>query len=265
MLVSINTKDPSNKSAYIMSIPRDLYVDIPGTGYSKINEAYQDGEKDKFSEADYPSGGMGLLEKTVSQHFGVKINYYALVNYTALEQAVNAVGGIQVNIQSSDPRGLYDPSPDLRNNRQPLVKLPNGTVTLNGTQALGLARARGDHRGSYGYGLGDFTRTENQRKILVGIKDKATSASTLSNPVKLGQLMDSFGNNVKTDFNSAEVRRLNTLMKDIPSSRITSASLNSANGKNLLANYRTRSGQSALVPAAGIDDYSQIQAFISGL
>jgi LCP family protein required for cell wall assembly len=265
MLVSINTKDPTNKSAYIMSIPRDLYVDIPGNGYAKINEAYQDGEKDTFSESGYPDGGMGLLEKTVSQHFGVKVHYYALVNYTALEQAVNAVGGIQVTVQSTDPRGLYDPSPDLRNNRQPLVKLPNGTVTLNGIQALGLARARGDHRGAYGYGLGDFTRTENQRKILVGLKEKATGLGTLSNPVKLGQLMDSFGNNVKTDFNAGEVRRLNTLMKDVPSNRIVSASLNSANGKNLLMNYRTRSGQSALVPAAGVDDYSDIQAFISGL
>jgi LCP family protein required for cell wall assembly len=208
---------------------------------------------------------MGLLEKVVSRNFGVTINYYALVNYTALQQAVDAVGGVDVTIQSTDPRGLYDPSPDLRNNRQPLVKLPNGPITLNGKTALNLARSRGDSRGSYGYANSDFTRTENQRKILLGLKDKSTSISTLSNPVKISQLLDSFGSNVNTDFKTGELRRLYTVSKEIPSAKVSSVSLNSANGKNLLTSYTTKTRQSALVPAAGIDDYSQIQAFITGL
>lgn len=262
MLVSLNTKD---KTGYIMSIPRDLYVDIPDHGYAKINEVYPDGKRDGFSESGYPDGGMGLLEKVVSQNFGVKINYYALVNYTALQQAVDAVGGVTITVQSTDPRGLYDPSPDLRNNRQPLVKLPNGQVTLDGKTALNLARARGDSRGAYGYANSDFTRTENQRKILLGLKDKATSISTLSNPVKIGELLDSFGSNVQTDFKTGELRRLAKLSKEIPSAQVKSVSLNNANGKNLLTSYTTKTRQSALVPAAGVDDYSQIQAFISGL
>lgn len=262
MLVSLNTKD---KTGYIMSIPRDLYVDIPDHGYAKINEAYPDGKRDSFSETGYPDGGMGLLEKVVSQKLNIPIHYYALVNYTALQQAVDAVGGVPITIESSDPRGLYDPSPDLRNNRQPLVKLPNGQVTLDGKTALNLARARGDSRGAYGYANSDFTRTENQRKILLGLKDKATSIGTLSNPVKISELLDSFGSNVSTDFKTGELRRLYTLSKDIPSDKVTSVGLSNANGKNLLSSYRTRSGQSALVPAAGIDDYTQIQAFISGL
>jgi polyisoprenyl-teichoic acid--peptidoglycan teichoic acid transferase len=261
MLVSINTKD---NTGYIMSIPRDLYVDIPDNGYAKINEAYVDGESDKFSESGYPDGGMGMLEKVVSQRFGVTINYYALVNYTALKQAVDAVGGVTINITSTDPRGLYDPSPDLQT-RQPLVKLPNGPVTLDGKAALNLARARGDSRKAYGYGNSDFTRTENQRKILIGLKDKATSASTLSNPVKIGQLLDSFGSNVKTDFKTGELRRLQKVTKQVPNSKIASVSLNNANGKNLLTSYTTRSRQSALVPAAGVDDYSDIQAFLNSL
>ncbi len=261
MLVSMNTKE---KTGYILSIPRDLYVDIPGHGYAKINEAYQDGKRAKFSEPDYAQGGMGLLEKTVSQYFGVKINYYALVNYTALEQAVNAVGGVRVDIQSTDPRGIYDPSLDLQT-RKPLVKLPNGPNDIDGRTALNLARARGNGRGSYGYAQSDFTRTENQRKILIGLKDKATSASTLSNPVKLSQLFDSFGNNLETDLKTSEVRRAYDLSKEIPSSTLKSVSLNKANGEDLLMSYSTRTGQSALVPKAGIDNYSVIQTFISGL
>jgi len=261
MIASINTKD---KTGYLLSIPRDLYVDIPGHGYAKINEAYQDGQEDKFSESGYADGGMGLLEKTISERFGIDFQYYALVNYTALEQSVEAVGGITVNIESTDPRGLYDPSRDLQTGG-PLVKLPNGQVALNGRQALDLARARGHARGSYGYGQGDFVRTQNQRKVLLGIKDKATSITTLSNPVKLGQLLDSLGDNLVTDLRSGEVKRLYQLSKDIPSSKIQSASLNDADGKNLLDFYTNRSGQSTLVPAAGIDDYSEIQAYITKL
>jgi LCP family protein required for cell wall assembly len=260
MVLSLNTK---TNTAFMLSIPRDFYVNIPGEGYAKINETYQDGETSHFSEAGYAAGGMGLLEKTVSQVTGLQIQYYALVNYGTVRDAVNAVGGITVSIQSDDPRGLNDPSPDYGNKGKPLVDhLTNGPHTINGIQALGLSRARGDMWGSYGYAASDFTRTKNQRIVLLGLKDKATSLGTLSNPVKLGNLFDSLGNNVKTDMTLGEVTRLYSLVKKVPNSKITSAGLNDAAGKNLLASYTTRSGQSALIPALGIDDYSAIQAYI---
>lgn len=263
MLVSLNTKD---KTAFVVSIPRDLWVEIPDEGYSKINSAYVYGKQDKFSESGYPSGGMGLLEKTVEQSFDVDINYYALVNYTALRDAVNAVGGIDVTIKSSDPRGLYDPSRDWTSRTYaPLVKLSNGTHHLNGQQALNLARARGDSYASYGYAQSDFTRTANQRLMLAALKEKAISAGVVTNPIKLGSLMDALGNNVQTDFLTSEVRRLVNIVQDIPGDSITSVSLNDADGKNLLASYRTFNGQSALIPAAGIDDYTDIQEYLDSL
>lgn len=261
MVLSMNTKD---NTAFIMSIPRDLYVNIPDHGYGKINETFQDGESDNFSESGYADGGMGLLEKVVYQNFGIQSNYYALVNYTALRDAVNAVGGIDVTIDSSDPRGLYDPSKDL-STRLPLVKLSNGVHTLDGQAALNLARARGDAYGSYGYGRSDFTRTENQRKILIAIKDKASSSGTLANPIKVGQLFDSFGNNVQTDMKLAEAKRFYELIKKVPSSDITSASLSNGKDVNLLKSYTNRYGQSTLIPAAGIDDYSDIQEYVQKL
>lgn len=261
MVLSMNTKD---NTAFIMSIPRDLYVSIPDHGYGKINETFQDGESDNFSESGYADGGMGLLEKVVYQNFGIQSNYYALVNYTALRDAVNAVGGIDVTIDSSDPRGLYDPSKDL-STRLPLVRLSNGVHTLDGQAALNLARARGDSYGSYGYGRSDFTRTENQRKILIAIKDKASSSGTLANPIKVGQLFDSFGNNVQTDMKLAEAKRFYELIKKVPSSDIASASLSNGTDVNLLQSYTNRYGQSTLIPAAGIDDYSDIQAYVQKL
>jgi LCP family protein required for cell wall assembly len=262
MVVSIDT---TNNKAFMLSIPRDLYVDIPDNGYAKINEAYQDGEADKFSEPGYAKGGMGLLEKTVSQHLGITLHYYALVDYAAVRQAVDAVGGIDVTIKSSDPRGLYDPSVDLNNNYLPLVKLPNGVNHLNGVQALGLARARGDRYGSYGYGTGDFIRTTNQRAILLALKNKAVSSGTLSNPIKLGGLFDSLGNNVKTDLTLGNTKRLYEISKKIPDSAITSVGLNDVNGESLLKGYTNRLGQSTLIPRLGVDDYSEIQAYVTKL
>jgi len=260
MVVSMNTK---TNTGFMLSIPRDLYVNIPGNGYAKINEAYQDGNNEHFSEAGYPPGGMGLLEKTVSQVTGLPMNYYALVNYGAVRDAVDAVGGITVTIQSSDPRGLNDPSPDYGNSAKPLVDhLSNGPHTLNGIQSLALSRARGDTYGSYGYGLSDFVRTQNQRLILLALKDKASSLSTLSNPIKISNLFDSLGNNVKTDLTLGNVARLYSLVKKVPSSTITSVGLNSVNGSSLLKNYTTYSRQSALIPAAGIDNYNAIQTYL---
>ncbi|HSX33459.1 MAG TPA: LCP family protein [Candidatus Saccharimonadales bacterium] len=262
MVVSINTR---NNTAFMLSVPRDLYVKIPNHGYGKINEVYEDGQADHFNQPGYATGGMGLLEEVVSQNLGITLNYYSLVDYAAVRQAVDAVGGITVNIQSDDPRGLYDPSPDLNNNYKPLVKLPNGPNTLNGVQALGLARARGDSYYSYGYALSDFTRAQNQRLILLALKDKATSLSTLANPVKLGDLFDSIGNNVHTDLTLGDVKRLYQLAKNIKDSSITSAGLNDAGGTNLLANYTASNGASALIPAAGLDDYSDIQTYVDQL
>jgi LCP family protein required for cell wall assembly len=258
MVISIDTRQ---HKAFLLSVPRDLWVHIPGDGHQKINAVYPDGQDSGFDESGYPHGGMGQLEQVVSQDLGIPINYYALVDYSALKDAVNDVGGIQVNIQSTDPRGLYDPSIDYATHG-PLVRLTNGVHTLNGEQALDLARARGDAYGSYGFAGSDFERTQNQREMLVALKSKAVSAGVLANPVKLSSLSDSIGNNVKTDFKLSEVHRLYDLTNQISGQNIQSLSLNQANGKNLLASYSAPDGESALIPAAGLDDFSDIQAFV---
>ena len=259
MIMSIDTK---NHTAFLISVPRDLWVDVPGSGHQKINAAYVDGESNSFSENGYPAGGMGQLEQVISENMGITINYYALVDYTAFRDAVNAVGGIDVNIQSQDLRGLYDPSIDYTT-KGPLVKLTNGVHHLNGQQALDLARARGDAYGSYGFVQADFDRTSHQREMLVALKSKAVSVGVLSNPAKLSSLSDAVGNNVKTDFSLSEVHRLYDLVKDINGSNIKSLSLNSAAGKNLLANYTAPDGESALIPTAGLDNFNDIQAYLT--
>ncbi len=254
MIVSVN---PTDKSAVMISVPRDLYVDIPGYGYSKINAAYEYGQSDNFTADGYPNGGMGLLEKTLTNNFGVQFNYYSLINYAAFKDAVNAVGGVTVNIQSPNVNGLYDPNANL--------KLANGSVTLNGEQALDLARARGEGYGSYGFVRGDFDRTAHQQMLLLALKDKVSSASVISNPLKIGSLADSLGNNVKTDLRVGEIETLYSKVKSMQDTNITSVTLNNFNGENLLTSYETDDGQSALVPADGLNDYTTIQHTVSSL
>jgi polyisoprenyl-teichoic acid--peptidoglycan teichoic acid transferase len=262
MLISLDSR---TKTGYMLSIPRDLYVNIPGDGYAKINEVYQDGNQMGFAESGYPAGGMGLLEKIVANDFGVPIDYYALVNYAAFRDTVNAVGGITINIQSSDPRGIYDPSTDYTSKTCcALAKYPNGPASLNGKQALNLARARGDAYGSYGL-YSDFDRTNYQRKMLVALRQKAVSWKTVLNPTKSGHLFDGMANNVKTDVDVSSVLPLYSLLNKVNTSSLKSYSLRDLNGKNYLSSYESYYAGDSLIPSAGVDDYSQIQQAVSGL
>lgn len=246
MLLSIDNK---NSSGYMLSIPRDLYVNIPGFGYGKINEAYQD-------------GGMAELVQIVQNDFGTPIDYYALINYSAVRDTVNALGGITVNIASPDPRGLYDTNISLADGGP--LKLSNGPQQLDGQTALNLTRARGDNYGSYGFSQADFDRTQHQRQVLVAIKQKL-SWTLILNPLKNGKIFQAFSKNVKTDIKLAEARSVFAKFNSIPAAQLQSVSLRDMGGKNLLASYTTDSGQSALIPAAGLENYQQIQTAIDQL
>ncbi len=246
MLLSMNMK---SRTGYMLSMPRDLYVSIPGFGQAKINEAYKD-------------GGIELLTQIVEDSFAVSIDYYVLINYSAVRDSVNALGGITLDVKSPDPRGLYDP------NISPVdsgpLNLPNGVQTLDGQTALNLTRARGDAYGSYGFPQADFDRTQHQRQVLVAIKEKLNWKLIL-NPLKNGRIFQAMGKNVKTDVNLGETRSLFQTFNSIPSDKLQSVSLRNIDGKNLLTSYASPTGQSTLIPAAGLENYDQIQSAIEQL
>ncbi len=252
MVLSLDTQD---NTAFMLSVPRDLWVNIPGYGHQKINAANAD-------------GGMSLLEQVIQSKLGLTINYYALVDYSAFREAVDTVGGIDVTIKSSDPRGIYDPNIS-KVDHGPLI-LHNGPQHLDGQTALNLARARNDPTpsGLRGYGLpgGDFDRAANQRLMLTALATKALSLGTLSNPAKIAQLLDTIGNNVHTDFKTNDLRRLYDLTKKIKLSTVQSLSLNdSAHNEVLIKDYTSPDGQAAFIPVAGLDNFSDIQAYVRKL
>lgn len=251
MLVSIDTR---GQNSFMLSIPRDLWVNIPSWGHQKINAA---NDVSGFDVVGYPQGGMGQLEQIVETDLGVPVDYYALINYTAFRDAVNAVGGITIDIQSPDPRGIYDAFTGL--------DLPNGQVTLNGQQALDLARARGDDgAGDVSYGLpnSDFDRTEHQRQMLVALLQKATTAGVLTNPERINALFSAAGNNVQTDITLPDVKRLAQLAQQINPSKLQSLTYPYGGENGIIIGYTDPvSGEDALIPKLGVDNFSQLQAY----
>lgn len=259
MLVSI---DQETKKAFMVSIPRDLYIDYGmacAAGYEgKINNVYVCA---KENNGGSEKAGQRVLREKVGEVFGVDVQYSVHVNYTALKKVVNAVGGITVTIESDDPRGILDRNFDWQCNYECyLVKHENGPVKLDGLHALALARARGATAPTYGLSGGNFDREMYQRKILLALKEKAVSAGTLANPVKVNGLIEALGNNVRTNFQAAEIKTLVDLAQEIKPNKIRSLSL--VEPEDPLVTTGSVGGMSIVQPSAGLFEYGEIHAAI---
>jgi LCP family protein required for cell wall assembly len=155
-IMLLHVPDGSGKST-LLSIPRDSYVDVPGSGKNKINAAFA-------------IGGPSLLAQTVEGATGLRIDHYMEVGFGGFAGIVDSVGG--VNICIDQPR--QDPKAGL--------DLQPGCQDLNGTQALGFVRTRN-------FARADLQRVQNQRKFLAALSDKATSPSVLANPFRVFPLL----------------------------------------------------------------------------
>lgn len=271
MVISV---DQNKKNAYMVSIPRDLQVQYGAAcqaGYAgKINALYQC----YYDDGNNEDGGANELKKKVGEILGLDIPYYAHVNYTVVRDTVKALGSIDVTIESQDPRGIMDSNFDwkchdgkayvshatLVKNCPPdghYIQYPNGKVTLDAEHALYLAQARGDTAPTYGLERSNFDREVNQQKIIKAIKEKAASAGTLTNIGAVTGLIDALGKNLRTNFETAEIRTLMQLGNDIPSNDIQSISL-VKDGEEVV----TSGGGGNVVPTAGTYEYGEIQNYI---
>jgi LCP family protein required for cell wall assembly len=241
--------DPINHNTALLSIPRDLWVKIPGDGYQKINAAFVYGKQQAKgkTEAQKDEAGLDLLDKTLSPVIGVPIHYHTVVNFSAFKQTVNSIGGVSVNV----PETLYDPTMAWENHGNPYLAM-KGQQTFNGDKALIYARSRETSS--------DFARGQRQRALIVAIKDKTFSLGTFSNPVKVSGLLSSLGNNVYTDFSLDDLTHLYKIVGKIPSNNITSLDLVTA--PHNLVTTGNMNGLSIVQPRAGLFDYSAIQGYV---
>ena len=195
------TLDPVSNTAGMLSIPRDMWVNIPGYDYYKINQAYYFGELHKL-----PGGGPGLAMETVKQFLGVNINYYAQVDFEAFVRFIDEIEGVKLDIQEEIEVVI------IGSNQK--IKLYPGRVTLPGDIALAYARNR------YTAG-GDFDRARRQQQVVIAVRDRILTFDML--PLLLSRapvLYRELSSGVRTNMTPDEIFKLARLALQIPEQNI---------------------------------------------
>ena len=147
------TIDPQGKTAGMLSVPRDMWVNIPGFDYGKINTAYYLGDANKL-----PGGGPALASRAVEQLLGVPIHYYAQVDFMTFVYLIDQLDGIDVFV---DKKVTVDPLGGGPDNRV----IPHGLKRMDGMIALAYARARHTEGG-------DVDRSARQQAVIMAIRNK---------------------------------------------------------------------------------------------
>ncbi|MBI2984868.1 MAG: LCP family protein [Candidatus Kerfeldbacteria bacterium] len=245
---------PSTKQVALLSIPRDLVVNIPGYDYRKINNVLAIGR-----ERHYPGGGDALAVKVVSSTLDLPIQYYARIDFRGFEEIIDRLGGIKVDVA----RAFTDREYPTTNFGYQAIRFNAGSQTMNGDAALKYARSR---HGNNGEGS-DFARAARQQKILLATRDKALSLGTIINPKKVADILGSLGAHHQTNLEVWEMIRLAKLVGDVNQDTVITKVLdNSPTG--LLTAAVGQAGAYILVPKDdGLGDIRFLahQIFLIGL
>ncbi|WP_425301726.1 LCP family protein [Nocardia wallacei] len=192
-------------SATAVSIPRDSYVDIPGSGMGKINSAYGNakegarakllaqGKSDAEAEQQSTQTGRQALIKSVAGLTGITVDHYAEVSLLGFVLLTDAVGGVEVCLNDA----VYEPLSG--------ADFPAGQQRLSGPQALSFVRQRHD------LPRGDLDRIVRQQVFMASLVQQTLSARILANPGKLQQLSDAVGRTIVLDEDWDVVRFLQQL------------------------------------------------------
>ena len=221
--------DPVAKTAAMVSLPRDMWVQIPGLGEQRINEAYPYGESHHVD-----GGGSGLLERTIERNFGIHITNYAAVNFVGFEQVVDALGGVVIDV----PRPLKDdayPTPDYGLER---VYFAPGPQLMDGVTALKYARSR--------HSDNDLARNARQQAVLVAIRDRTLRFDSLS---RLPALVDIGTRAAQSDFSAGDLLSLGKLASQVSADHVKTLVIQPP----LVRDFRGVGGAALLMPdTAGI-------------
>jgi len=200
------TVDPINRTAGLLSIPRDLWVNIPGFEYGRINTAYQLGEAYKV-----PGGGPQLAADTVEELLGVPVEYYAQVDFGAFVRFIDEIDGVEVDIV--EPIKL-DPLGDGN-----IKKLKPGHYTLPGDLALAYVRLRKTEGG-------DFDRSQRQQQVILSIRKRILEYDMLPTLIsKAPTLYEEVSSGIRTNLNLDQAIRLAWLASQIPEESIKQAAI----------------------------------------
>ena len=262
LLVSIGRVE---HDVVLISLPRDLWVEDPRGAKSKINAVYTLNKQD---ETDNLGGGEALMQ-VVDEVLGVPTHYYAIINFELFKDAINILGGVEVEIEKSFIDYYYpvegmERAPN-ENDRYETVAFDKGIQTLDGERALKYVRSR---KGTNGENT-DFARSERQQRVISAIKTKALSLETLVNPVKIKELYELYSTQLDTNVNFSDVQSYYLLSQQIDFDRVTSVVLDDRSaadeGGLLYAPadselYTGHKDMYVLIPKVG--DFSQLHAYV---
>lgn len=237
MLLSLDTKE---KRVGLLSLPRDLFAPIPGTGLStKLNALYQIGLNEHV--------GADILRKSVTEITGQPIHYYAMIDFDGFEQMIDAIGGISIEV----PRDIYDPRYPGKNYSYETFELKRGWQRLDGKKALKYARERHDDP------EGDFGRAKRQQQIMQAIQDRVWSIPTFLNPFALSSFLKSLGESITTDIPPEKIGRVIELAHTFDTKNISTIVIDAWKKESLLRVSHIETGGARafiLVPRSGTWD-----------
>jgi len=225
MLISI---DPQTNQIGILSIPRDLYVDVPG--YSRLLRI---NTPMAYGETSRPGYGPILMMQTVQKNFGIRVNDYMAVDFRAFIDVIDAVGGIEITTTYTINDPLY---PDMNYGYDPFY-LAAGTHQLDGYDALRFARTR--------HGDSDIRRAERQQQVLFAVRDKILRLDMIPTLIlQAPALWQAWQEHVYTRLTLEQVIQLGLYAKDIPAESIKTGVMD----YYYLQPYTTPDGQAVLIP-----------------
>jgi LCP family protein required for cell wall assembly len=224
-VITLVTIDPISNTAAILSMPRDLYVPLPGYNLQdRINTAYFWGEVNRL-----PGGGPAYAIKTIEYNFGIPIQRYGVIDFDGFKKVIDTIGGIDIDV----PHEIIDneyPTEDYGIER---LVIPAGHIHMDGDLALKYVRTR--HQDS------DLGRNERQLQVLLAIRDKALSIGSINT---VPAALNAIGDSLKTDFTLPELLTLAKKWAAIPRENIHTYGID----MTMITAYVTPDGAQVLLP-----------------
>ena len=212
----------------MLSVPRDLWVQLPGLAQlseGRINTAYHYGEL-----YGAPGGGPGELSAVFANTFGLRVDRYVVVSFSAFEQGIDAIGGIDITI----PEPIHDSKYPLRDGSGTIaIDFPAGEVHLDGSNALIYARTRHDSS--------DFRRMRRQQQVLFAVRNRLMSPETIPHLPALAQVLFS---SARTNLSLEDLALLGCLGTQINAEAIQTWVI----GSGLVTDTKLADGAQVLLP-----------------
>lgn len=241
--IMIASLDFKRKKIALLSLPRDLFVEVPGKNFStKLNAIYQIDLREE--------SGAEIIKETVSNITGLPIHAFLILDYDGFIQTVDLLGGISVYVE----RDLFDPRFPGPNYSYETFEIKKGWQDLDGATALKYARER------HADPEGDFGRATRQQAILSALKNKSFSMKTLLDPFAISGIIEILGTHIRTDLSLETLQHLAARANEFDTKNIATAVVDAWKKDSLLRVSHVQVGNVAmfvLLPRTG--DWSQVQ------